>query len=1080
MDRRFRTRQKQLQNRWLNTKVYTDTMFHDTPSAQGGCKAAQLFVTSEGFVSGKTLQNKGEAYEALEDFCRDYGIPRILVSDMAREERLGRWEQVRKQNLIKQQYTEPYSGWQNRAEDEIREFKRHLVRIMNLHTCPETLWDYAFRYTIAIRQFLPRKSSNYRPPIEGIMGSTPDTSEYMDFDFFQWVKYRDRTGAQTDNVKIGKWLGVADKIGSPLTYWIMKDNGQIIARSTVRPLLPEEESNEDERSKRQEFRKMLKRIYGDPLPVDGDEEADDGDKTTEKGDTCIEVEGTNDPLISTTNDDTLPADEEPPKRQTERMVSGSDPFNGAEIMLPHGDRYEVAKVMGRKRDREGNNVGRSHSNPLLDSRVFTVRFPDGDEKDLLYNVIAEHLFSQVDSEGNQYRLFQEIINHRRKESAMDKSDQYRIEADGRRTKRKTTAGWDLEVEWRDGSTTWIPLKELKESNPVEVAEYARDNRIIDEAAFDWWAPHVIRKKQRLIKMSKKRHVRKGFKFGIQLPRNVDEALKLDGINGNTYWYDAIMKEMTNVMVAFEVKENDSQGKTPSPPAGFKYVDLMMVFDIKLDFTRKARMCARGDQTAPPTTMTYASVVSRDSVRLAFLVAAINGLDVIMFDVGNAYLNAETSERLYTIAGTEFGEHKGKLLIIRKALYGLKSSGAAYRRHFADSLTQMGFKACYADNDVWMRPSNTNGGLPYYEYILTYVDDCLVVSHNPTAITDILKGPEHNYRLKDEGPPERYLGAKIGRYEINGVKTWFMSAELYLHKAMEEVERKWGNISKLFSRTSLDIPAPTNFHPEIDDTPILGDDDIQLYQSYIGILRWAVELGRIDLGHVAGVMARFSACPREGHLVALICVFAYCKKHLESKLVFDPHRVDYSDIDWSGNDWSQFYPDIEEEPLPSHMPEPRGRPVQLNLFCDAAHATCLVTRRSTTGFVIFANGAPIIWYSKRQNTIETSTYGSEFVALKIAVEMNDGLRYKLRMMGIPIDGPTNGFCDNESVFRNATIPQSSLAKKHNSIAYHKCREAVAMGAIRIAFEKGVDNLSDCLTKFLASPAFRKCITCILFR
>lgn len=103
-----------------------------------------------------------------------------------------------------------------------------------------------------------------------------------------------------------------------------------------------------------------------------------------------------------------------------------------------------------------------------------------------------------------------------------------------------------------------------------------------------------------------------------------------------------------------------------------------------------------------------------------------------------------------------------------------------------------------------------------------------------------------------------------------------------------------------------------------------------------------------------------------------------------------------------------------------------------------------------------------------------------MALKIAIEINDGLRYKLRMMEIPIDGPTNGFCDNESVFRNASIPQSSLAKKHNSIAYHKCRESAAIGAIRYAFERGVDNMSDCLTKFLAAPAFRKCIECILFR
>jgi hypothetical protein len=144
---------------------------------------------------------------------------------------------------------------------------------------------------------------------------------------------------------------------------------------------------------------------------------------------------------------------------------------------------------------------------------------------------------------------------------------------------------------------------------------------------------------------------------------------------------------------------------------------------------------------------------------------------------------------------------------------------------------------------------------------------------------------------------------------------------------------------------------------------------------------------------------------------------------------------------------------------------------VNLFCDAAHGTCHITRRSTTGIIFFINGAPVSCYSKRQNTIESSTFGSEFVALKIAIEMNEALRYKLRMMGIPIEGETNCFCDNKSVVTNSTVPQSTLTKKHNSITYHKVREAVVSGAVRIAHEKGKSNLSDVLTKLLPAPDFK---------
>jgi hypothetical protein len=154
-------------------------------------------------------------------------------------------------------------------------------------------------------------------------------------------------------------------------------------------------------------------------------------------------------------------------------------------------------------------------------------------------------------------------------------------------------------------------------------------------------------------------------------------------------------------------------------------------------------------------------------------------------------------------------------------------------------------------------------------------------------------------------------------------------------------------------------------------------------------------------------------------------------------------------------------------MPANRPEPRGASVQVNMFCDAAHATCLLSRRSSTGIIFFLNGAPIVWYAKRQNTIESSTFGSEFVALRIACEMNDALRYKLRMFGVEIDGPTNGFCDNESVVKN-------------SIAYHKVRECVAYKAIRLAFEAGKENLSDVLTKFLPAPAHMACCRKILYR
>lgn len=122
-------------------------------------------------------------------------------------------------------------------------------------------------------------------------------------------------------------------------------------------------------------------------------------------------------------------------------------------------------------------------------------------------------------------------------------------------------------------------------------------------------------------------------------------------------------------------------------------------------------------------------------------------------------------------------------------------------------------------------------------------------------------------------------------------------------------------------------------------------------------------------------------------------------------------------------WKDFYGDVKEA-VPPHAPPPRGHPVQINAFVDADHAGNKVTRRSHTGILIYLNCAPIIWFSKAQSTVEASTFGSEFVVMRIMVDMIEALRYKLRMFGIPLDGPANTFCDNQSVITNSTIPTST--------------------------------------------------------
>ena len=133
------------------------------------------------------------------------------------------------------------------------------------------------------------------------------------------------------------------------------------------------------------------------------------------------------------------------------------------------------------------------------------------------------------------------------------------------------------------------------------------------------------------------------------------------------------------------------------------------------------------------------------------------LNLLACDIQNAYLTADCREKIYTIAGSEFGSEAGGVMVIRKALYGLKSSGAAFRAHLAEALCDFSYMPTKADPDVWIRSATKPNGFEYYEMMLIYVDDILCISHDPHAT---MKGIQATFKLKDDKieKPENYLGA----------------------------------------------------------------------------------------------------------------------------------------------------------------------------------------------------------------------------------------------------------------------------------------------------------------------------------
>ena len=405
---------------------------------------------------------------------------------------------------------------------------------------------------------------------------------------------------------------------------------------------------------------------------------------------------------------------------------------------------------------------------------------------------------------------------------------------------------------------------------------------------------------------------------------------------------------------------------------------------------------------------------------------------------------------------------------------MKSSGAAWRAHFAESLNGFGYFPSKADPDVWLKPAVRPDGHEYYAMILVYVDDVLHAHHEPQTVMNAI---DSIYRLKEEADvPDRYLGANIERVVVDGEVRFAMSSKDYITSAVANVEKTLaadGEPDRLtrYGKKHGSRPFPKDYRPECDVSPELDADKANRYLQLIGVLRWAVELGRIDINTEVSMLSQHQCLPREGHLDAIYRIFWYLKTKTirghEARIIFDPSTMNTDENLFSSSpngtdDWKDFYPDAEEL-IPMNMPKPQGFSVKISCYVDADHASNRATRRSHTGVIIYVQNTPVVWFSKRQNTVEASSFGSEMVALRIATEMVVALRYKLRMFGVPIEGPTDVFCDNKSVATNASVPTSTLNKKHNSICYHYVREAQASSTIRVAWIEGEYNQADLLTK-----------------
>ena len=998
MSRQFSTNDRMLRYRRIQSVFFTDTMFA-TPKSKSkrGNTCCQVFVSDKGFVAVYPMKSQEEFPTALHWFCKQIGVPQSLIVDGHRAQTSTKVRRFCDQVGTTLRILEVGTPWANRAELYIGLLKEAVRKDMRASNSPMTLWDHCIERRANIHNAIPRPlfQSNGLSPHTSTFGEEGDISNICSFGWYDWIYYRDHGSFPENKEKLGRVLGPIKNEGNEMAQAILTSKGTVVPRRTIRRLRKEELYSEVEKRKRQLFDDLIRSKMGDSMrfppkdaipqsytPYSDDSESD-----------FPRLPDENDPADSS-NVSTFE------KPITDQLIH-------CEVNLPQGDQIRQAKVIARSKDENGNIIGSYDVNPLLNTLVYDVEFPNGEIKEYSANSIAENMYRQVDADGFSHTLLDSIQDHRKDGNAVERADGYVTTRSGRRRMRETTSGWFFKVLWKDGSEQWIPLNIMKESNPLEVADYATARGIDHEPAFQWWIPFTLRKRDRIISSVNSRVKRISHKYGVELPRTVSQALKLDEENHNSLWRDAINKEMENLKVAFDILDENK-----SPPPGYSKASGHIIFDVRMTLERKARWVKDGHKTPEPQNSTFAGVVSRESVRIALTYAALNGLPVCACDIQNAYLQAPSSEKHYIICGPEFGlENEGKKAIIVRALYGGKSAGADYWRHVRKAMTEMGFTSCKADPDVWMRPGIKSDGSTYWQYVLLYVDDILSIMEEPEKFIREELGQRFTVKEKSIGKPSQYLGNKVSEVKLaNGTSCLSFSSSQYVQNAVKNVEEYLRKCNeKLPSRVKS--PWSSCYRPETDLSPELSPTKAAYYQSLIGILRWIVELGRADITMETSSMASMMALPRQGHLNQLYHMFAFLKIKHNGVLVLDPTVPDINESAFPKEDWSAAaYGECKEE-IPSNAPEPRGIGMTMRSFVDSDHAGDITTRRSRTGFMVFLNSAPIYWFSKKQTSVETSSFGSEFCAMKQCCEYIRGLRYKLRMMGISVDLPTYVFGDN---------------------------------------------------------------------
>jgi hypothetical protein len=525
------------------------------------------------------------------------------------------------------------------------------------------------------------------------------------------------------------------------------------------------------------------------------------------------------------------------------------------------------------------------------------------------------------------------------------------------------------------------------------------------------------------------------------PRSYHEALRRADAH---LWEEAAVSEINSLL------ENCTWDVVDAPP-GVKPIRSQWVFIIKHKSDGsveryKARLVAdgRGQRFGIDYNEIFSPTFKPATLRIILALAAQHDLKLRSIDFSSAYLNGDLEEDVYMTQPEGFpqGEH-GQLLKLRKSLYGLKQAGRQWHKKLCKKLRTMGFICLQSDSSCYVY---SDGAVRIILPI--YVDDGMISAKSDAEIDRVIAQLGSSFKVKDLGPTEWLLGIKIERdSETGGIH---LSQRQYAVNMLEQ----YGMADSKPVRTPM-VPGLILTKDMGAKTPEEAKKYGKIYLSSVGSLMYLATQTRPDISYAVGFLARFNSNPGEKHWEAVKHLMRYINGTLDYRLTFRKSSP-------SSHPFTTYFA--------ATKPEPQSP--SLSVYSDASHGDCKESGKSTGGYVVIMNGAPVSWRSKLQTTVSLSTTEAEYIAGVDAGKEIKWVRNVLLELGYGVSGPSPLIMDNQSAIQVAKNPEHHGRMKHLDLAHYWLRDEVAKGSIAVEYTPTQEQIADIFTKALPVPTVDK--------